>query len=72
MRELLHIIVYPIFALYNILLALFAKPLHFNYSKNRGVEMGIVPLLVMGVDKIYFLKSPVFIFLSRFIPLYLS
>ena len=49
MRELLRIIVYPIFALYNILLALFAKPLHFNYSKNRGVEMGIVPLLVIIV-----------------------
>lgn len=49
MRELFQIIVYPIFALYNILLALFDKPLHFNYSKNRGVEIGIVPLLVIIV-----------------------
>jgi hypothetical protein len=47
MRELLQIIVFPFFVLYSIIQALVAKPLHFSYSKNRGLEIGIVPLIVI-------------------------
>jgi hypothetical protein len=47
MRELLQIIVFPFFLLFSIIQALVAKPFHFNYSKNRGLEIGIVPLVVI-------------------------
>jgi hypothetical protein len=47
MRELLQIIVFPFFLLFSIIQALIAKPLHFNYSKNRGLEIGVVPLIVI-------------------------
>ena len=47
MRELLQIIVFPFFILFSIIQALIAKPLHFNYSKNRGLEIGIVPLVAI-------------------------
>jgi len=49
MRELLQIIVYPFFVLLSIIKALLAKPLHFSYSKNRGLEIGVIPLLVIIV-----------------------
>lgn len=47
MRELLQIIVFPFFLLYSVLKALIANPFHFNYSKARGLEIGIVPLGVI-------------------------
>lgn len=47
MRELLQIIVYPFFVILSIIQALVAKPLHFSYSKNRGLEIGIVPFIVI-------------------------
>jgi hypothetical protein len=49
MRELLQIIIFPFFVLYSIIQALVAKPLHFSYSKNRGLEIGIVPFIVMQI-----------------------
>jgi hypothetical protein len=47
MRELLQIIIFPFFLLFSIIQALVAKPLHFNYSKNKGLEIGIVPLVII-------------------------
>jgi hypothetical protein len=47
MRNLLRVIVFPFFLLFSIIQALVAKPLHFSYSKNRGLEIGVVPLLVI-------------------------
>ena len=47
LKELLQIIVFPIFVLFSVIQALVAKPLHFNYSKGRGLEIGIVPLAVI-------------------------
>jgi hypothetical protein len=47
MKELLRIIIFPFFLLYSIIEALVAKPFHFNYSKSRGLEIGIVPLAVI-------------------------
>jgi len=47
MKQLLQIIVFPIFVLFSVIQALVAKPLHFNYSKGRGLEIGIVPLAVI-------------------------
>ena len=47
MKQLLQIIVFPFFLLYSVLKALIAKPFHFNYSKARGLEIGIVPLAVI-------------------------
>ena len=47
LKASLQVIVFPFFVLYSVLEALIAKPLHFNYSKGRGVEIGIVPLLVI-------------------------
>ena len=47
MKQLLQIIVFPIFVLLSVIQALIAKPLHFNYSKGRGLEIGIVPLAVI-------------------------
>ena len=47
MKQLLQIIVFPFFLLYNVLKALIANPFHFNYSKGRGLEIGIVPLAVI-------------------------
>jgi hypothetical protein len=44
MRTLLEIIIFPFFLAWSIIQALIAKPLHFSYSKNRGLEIGIVPL----------------------------
>ena len=49
MRELLQIIIFPFFLLFSIIQALVAKPLHFNYSKNRGLEIGIVPFIVIQI-----------------------
>ena len=49
MRDILRVIVFPFFVLYSIIQALVAKPLHFSYSKNRGLEIGIVPLTVIIV-----------------------
>ena len=47
LKELLQIIVFPIFVLFSSIQALVAKPFHFNYSKGRGLEIGIVPLAVI-------------------------
>ena len=47
MREILQIIVFHFFLLFSIIQALVAKPLHFKYSKNRGLEIGVVPLIVI-------------------------
>ena len=47
LKAVLQVLVFPIFALYSVLEALIAKPLHFNYSKGRGLEIGIVPLIVI-------------------------
>jgi hypothetical protein len=47
LKELLQIIVFPIFVLFSVIQALVAKPFHFNYSKGRGLEIGIVPLAVI-------------------------
>ena len=47
MRDILRVIVFPFFVLYSIIQALVAKPLHFSYSKHRGLEIGIVPLVVI-------------------------
>ena len=47
MRNLLRVIVFPFFLLFSIIQALVAKPLHFSYSKNRGLEIGIVPLVAI-------------------------
>ena len=47
MKQLLQIIVFPIFVLFSVIQALVAKPFHFNYSKARGLEIGIVPLGVI-------------------------
>jgi hypothetical protein len=47
MRNLLRVIVFPFFLLFGIIQALVAKPLHFSYSKNRGLEIGIVPLIAI-------------------------
>ena len=47
LKSVLQVLVFPIFLLYGILEALIAKPLHFNYSKGRGLEIGIVPLIVI-------------------------
>lgn len=47
MRTILEIIVFPFFIAWSVLQALIAKPLHFSYSKNRGLEIGIVPLAVI-------------------------
>jgi hypothetical protein len=46
-KEVLQVLVFPIFLLYGVLEALIANPLHFNYSKGRGLEIGIVPLIVI-------------------------
>ena len=46
-KEVLQVLVFPIFLLYSVLEALIAKPLRFNYSKSRGLEIGIVPLIVI-------------------------
>ena len=47
LKASLQVLVFPFFVLYSVLEALIAKPFHFNYSKGRGVEIGIVPLLVI-------------------------
>lgn len=47
MRILLQIIILPFFLLYSIIEALIAKPFHFHYSKNRGLEIGVVPLCII-------------------------
>ena len=47
LKAVLQVLVFPIFVLYSVLEALIAKPLHFNYSKGRGLEIGIVPLLAI-------------------------
>ena len=47
LKELFQIIVFPIFVLFSSIQALVAKPFHFNYSKGRGLEIGIVPLAVI-------------------------
>jgi hypothetical protein len=47
MRNLLRVIVFPFFLLFSIIQALVAKPLHFSYTNNRGLEIGIVPLIVI-------------------------
>ena len=47
MKDILRVIVFPFFLLYSVLEALIAKPLHFSYSKNRGLEIGIVPLVAI-------------------------
>jgi hypothetical protein len=47
MRTLLEILIFPIFIAWSVFQALIAKPLHFSYSKNRGLEIGIVPLAVI-------------------------
>jgi hypothetical protein len=47
MKTLLQIIVFPFFILFSIIQALVAKPLHFSYSKNRGLEIGIIPLCLI-------------------------
>ena len=47
MKDILRVIVFPFFILFSIIQALVAKPLHFNYSKNRGLEIGIVPLVAI-------------------------
>jgi len=49
MRDILRVIVFPFFVLFSIIQALVAKPLHFSYSKHRGLEIGIVPLTVIIV-----------------------
>ena len=46
-KSLLQVLVFPFFVLYSVLEALIAKPFHFNYSKSRGLEIGVVPLLVI-------------------------
>ena len=46
-KSLLQVLVFPFFLLYSVLEALIAKPFHFNYSKSRGLEIGVVPLLVI-------------------------
>ena len=47
LKAVLQVLVFPIFVLYSVLEALIAKPLHFNYSMGRGLEIGIVPLLAI-------------------------
>ena len=47
LKAVLQVLVFPFFLLYSVLEALIAKPFHFNYSKGRGVEIGIVPLVVI-------------------------
>jgi hypothetical protein len=47
MRQLLQIIAFPFILLFSIVKALIAKPLHFSYSDKRGLEIGIVPLLII-------------------------
>jgi len=47
MRDILRVIVFPFFVLYSIIQALVAKPLHFSYSKHRGLEIGIIPLIAI-------------------------
>ena len=47
LKAVLQVLVFPVFILYSVLEALIAKPFHFNYSKGRGVEIGIVPLAVI-------------------------
>lgn len=49
MRDILRVIVFPIFLLFSIIQALVAKPLHFSYSKNRGLEIGIVPFILIQI-----------------------
>jgi len=44
MRNVLRVLIFPFFLLYSIIEALVAKPLHFSYSKKRGLEIGVVPL----------------------------
>jgi hypothetical protein len=46
-KSLLQVLVFPFFLLYSVLEALIAKPFHFNYSKSRGLEIGVVPLVVI-------------------------
>ena len=47
LKSVLQVLVFPFFLLYSVLEALIAKPFHFNYSKSRGLEIGIVPLVVI-------------------------
>jgi len=47
LKAVLQVLVFPFFLLYSVLEALIAKPFHFNYSKSRGLEIGIIPLLVI-------------------------
>jgi hypothetical protein len=47
LKAVLQVLVFPVFILYSVLEALIANPFHFNYSKGRGVEIGIVPLAVI-------------------------
>lgn len=49
MKNILRVIVFPFFLLFSIIQALVAKPLHFSYSKNRGLEIGIVPFIVIQI-----------------------
>ena len=49
MRDILRVIIFPIFLLFSIIQALVAKPLHFSYSKNRGLEIGIVPFILIQI-----------------------
>jgi len=47
LKSVLQVLVFPFFLLYSVLEALIANPFHFNYSKSRGLEIGIIPLLVI-------------------------
>ena len=47
MRQALQIIAFPFILLFSIVKALIAKPLHFNYSAKRGLEIGVIPLLII-------------------------
>ena len=47
MRQALQIIAFPFILLFSIIKALISKPLHFSYSDKRGLEIGIIPLLII-------------------------
>jgi hypothetical protein len=46
-KALLQISVFPFIIVFSIIQSLVAKPFHFNHSKVRGLEIGIVPLLAI-------------------------
>lgn len=55
MRKLLELLIFPFFLAYSILEALIAKPFKFKWRHNEGLEIGIVPLVVI-ILIVYFLS----------------